>query len=72
LLIARSVRTRLHAVLLDTDNKTVYSTWNDLQRSLKIIGNIILRQLAFSSYQRPEKARSVFIFRQKYSNDLER
>jgi len=28
---------------LDADNETVYSTWNDLQRSLKVIGNVILR-----------------------------
>ena len=26
-----------------TDNETVYSTWNDLQRSLKTIGDFILR-----------------------------
>jgi len=32
--------------ILDTDNETVYSIWNDLQRSLKVIGNIILRSIA--------------------------
>jgi len=26
----------------DTDNETVYSTWNDVQMSLKIIRNVML------------------------------
>jgi len=30
-----------YSVFLNTDNETVYSTWNDLQRSLNVIGNII-------------------------------
>jgi len=28
---------------LDTDNETVYNTSNDLQRSRKVIGNVVLR-----------------------------
>jgi len=31
-----------NAVFLDTVNVTVHSTWNDLQRSLKVIGDVVL------------------------------
>ena len=26
----------------DTDNDTLYSTWNDLQRPLEVIGDVVL------------------------------
>jgi len=30
-------------IFWDTDNKTIYSAWNDLQRSLKVSDSVILR-----------------------------
>jgi len=32
-----------YAVILDTDNETVYCTWNSLQRSLNVISDVVLR-----------------------------
>jgi len=39
----RSIPTNWLRVFRDTDNETVYSTWNDFQMSLKVIGNVMLR-----------------------------
>ena len=39
----------------DTDNEIVYSTWNDLPRSLKVMCNVIFHQIAWTIYMRPEK-----------------
>jgi len=49
--------------LWDTNNETVYSTWNDLQRSLKIIGDVtyfllvVCSNHAFILYRFRDKAR---------------
>jgi len=44
--------------------QNVYSTWNTLQRSLKVICNVILCYIAWTFYQRPEKY-TTLIFREK-------
>ena len=41
--------------ILKTNNETVYSTWNDLQRSLKVINNVILLLITLTFYQETGK-----------------
>ena len=46
--------------ILQTGIETVYSTWNDLQMSLKVIGNAILRWIV-CTFVRDWKVRYTFL-----------
>jgi len=41
----------------DTDNETVCITWNDLQRLLKVVGNVIFHYIAWSFFIRDRQSR---------------
>jgi len=46
----------------DTDNQTVYSTWNDLRRSLKIIGNAILHNITSRDFPSETRQSRLHLF----------